>query len=390
MRPTEREDSSALLSTGSLTSGPARARRDYEIDLSEIEMGEQLGAGSYGVVFKGRFRGAEVAVKKLHSFVDSFGDVDFLGIDAYLHELDITARLRHPSIVLLQAAVLDPAGLCVVLEFARYGSLKDRLGDKKAPLSRQEGYVMMASLAAGVEYLHSFQPPLIHRDIKSENVLLVANEGVPWQRATAKLADFGEASEQRTSTMSQSGTPLYMAPEVIAGDRYTTAIDVYSLGILFCEISRREMPFANLLNAKHGLNLHSFLENVMTGMRGPLPSDKAITRLVEEMWAQDGLLRPTATEVTAQLRELSNGDVKEIAPTEADNSPAELDLVKAKGVEGAGEVTEIGPPPSLNIIKVQHQDRRKLGHSLKGSEFASAEARRGGRMREKTLFIPGD
>ncbi len=62
------------------------------------------------------------------------------------------------------------------------------------------------------------QPPLIHRDIKSMNVLLVSSEGVPWQRATAKLADFGMTKEQRTSTMSQMGTPLYMAPEVMQGE----------------------------------------------------------------------------------------------------------------------------------------------------------------------------
>ena len=55
-------------------------------------------------------------MKKLHSLVDAFGEVDVKTVDAYLAELDVTARLRHPSIVLLQAAVLDPAGLCVVLE----------------------------------------------------------------------------------------------------------------------------------------------------------------------------------------------------------------------------------------------------------------------------------
>ena len=101
----------------------------------------------------------------------------------------------------------------------------------------------MASCAAGVQYLHAFRPPLIHRDIKSMNVLLVASEGVPWQRATAKLADFGMTKEQRTGTMTKMGTPLYMAPEVMLGEKYTHAVDVYSFGVLCYELLRRVLNY---------------------------------------------------------------------------------------------------------------------------------------------------
>ena len=126
-------------------------------------------------------------MKQLHGVVDAHGYVDSEKVDAYLTELDITAKLRHPSIIMLLAAVLDPTNLCLVLELGNHGNLQAAARDRKRSFPRALALRFLKSIASGVEYLHSWKPPFVHRDIKTENMLLVGTG--PFEQATAKLAD---------------------------------------------------------------------------------------------------------------------------------------------------------------------------------------------------------
>ena len=92
MRPTKREGAKALAQGH-------RVQRDYECDFDEIAIGEELGKGAFGVVSKANYRGAVVAVKQLHGVVDSHGYVEREKLHEFVTELDVIARLRHPSIV---------------------------------------------------------------------------------------------------------------------------------------------------------------------------------------------------------------------------------------------------------------------------------------------------
>ena len=100
-------------------------------------------------------------MKQLHGAVDSHGVADEKKIDACLRELDMCAKLRHPSVIMLLAAVLDPTSMCIVLEFSAHGDLHRLVHSKGSKLTRATGLRHLASLAAGMQYLHSFQPPCI-------------------------------------------------------------------------------------------------------------------------------------------------------------------------------------------------------------------------------------
>ena len=100
-------------------------------------------------------------MKQLHGAVDSHGVADEKKIDACLRELDMCAKLRHPSVIMLLAAVLDPTDMCIVLEFSAHGDLRRLIRSKGTRLARATALRHVASLAAGVQYLHSFEPPCI-------------------------------------------------------------------------------------------------------------------------------------------------------------------------------------------------------------------------------------
>ena len=90
-----------------------------------------------------------------------------------------------------------------------------------------------------MSYLHSLTPPILHRDLKSHNLLVDNNWNV-------KVADFGLSRAQSTNTMSAAGTPQWSAPEVIRQEKYTTKADVYSFGVIVYELISRKVPYANM------------------------------------------------------------------------------------------------------------------------------------------------
>ena len=98
---------------------------------------------------------------------------------------------------------------------------------------------MALETARGVHYLHSFKPPILHRDLKSLNLLLD-------ECFRIKLADFGWTRVMAESMTGKIGTYQWMAPEVINNEKYTEKADVYSFGIILWEIASREPPYKNI------------------------------------------------------------------------------------------------------------------------------------------------
>ena len=113
VKPTTRERADALRSGSSAS----RVRRPYEIAFSELDLGPELARGAFGAVHRATWRGTTVAVKV--QLATTLSDKD---LDAYLAELDHTAALRHPHVVMLLAACLELPNLCIVLEFASRGA----------------------------------------------------------------------------------------------------------------------------------------------------------------------------------------------------------------------------------------------------------------------------
>jgi serine/threonine protein kinase len=117
-------------------------------------------------------------------------------------EADIMRRLRHPCLTLFMGLSLEPPSLCIVTELVHRGSLFDILQEESTGFTWRRAVQIMTDIASGLAYLHSFSPPIIHRDLKSLNVLVTSN----WR---GKVADFGmsrfqsvnkEGDEDRTMT----------------------------------------------------------------------------------------------------------------------------------------------------------------------------------------------
>jgi Tol biopolymer transport system component len=196
----------------------------------------ELGAGGMATVFLATDlkHDREVALKVLRP---ELGAV--LGVERFLAEIKITARLDHPHILTLIDSGAEGGFLYYVLPFVRGESLRDKL-NREHQLGLDEALAITRQVASALDYAH--RHGVVHRDIKPENILLLEGE--------AMLADFGialavsEAGGNRlTETGLSLGTPQYMSPEQATGDRLLDArSDVYSLGAVLYEMLAGEPP----------------------------------------------------------------------------------------------------------------------------------------------------
>lgn len=210
---------------------PAPSKFVEQINYQEIEQGEILGKGSFGVVLHGRWRDTDVAIKVFQTENEHA---------AFLIELRQLSRVDHPNIIKLFGASTQPPYVFLVMEFAECGSLYKVLHQLKPQVSYHSGHAISWCLqcAKGVEYLHNMKPkPLIHRDLKSPNLLLVRN-GID-----LKICDFGTACDKQTIMTNNKGSAAWMAPEVFESNTYTEKCDIFSWGIILWEVLTRRLPF---------------------------------------------------------------------------------------------------------------------------------------------------
>lgn len=165
------------------------------VSLEELDLSERLAAGAMGAVHAGTFRGRPVAVKTLH-------DASSAALAAVEAELLVHASIKHERIVELCGANLFPPGCCIVMERCEC-SLFEKLHRRADELTRRQSMDIARQVAEGMRHLHSRRPPIVHRDLKSHNVLLDV-------RGDAKLCDFGLVGTKEVT----AGTPNYMAPEL--------------------------------------------------------------------------------------------------------------------------------------------------------------------------------
>ena len=247
-----------------------------EIDYSEISLKEQIGNGAFAVVHRGIYRGFEVAIKRL-----KMDQVNERSVTDFHTELAVMESLRHPNIVQAKGACIEP--VCLVTEFCSNGSLFDVLHNQDIELTWRLKLKLAYDAARGMNFLHTHTPIIIHRDLKSLNLIIDSN----WN---LKVSDFG-LSRFKVPTMmtGQCGTYQWMAPEVVGGHRYTESADVYSFGINLWEICTRKIPYAHLSP------LQAAIAVMKEGLRPDLPNNIPLdyADLVNDCWAQNPLDRPS-------------------------------------------------------------------------------------------------
>lgn len=200
----------------------------WNIDFAELEFTKEIARGSFGKVYKGTYLGVDVAIKQILRHNDP----------AYMkyieREISVLKGVRHPFIVGFSGVCLHDTGLYIVTEYVDGGDVRNLLKGGNVPWSRR---IQVASdLAKAMFYLHSKK--IIHRDLKAKN-LLIGTDG------RLRLCDFGFArlSEFRIKRgMTICGTPGFVAPEIMMGDDYYEACDVFSYGNVLAELITLARP----------------------------------------------------------------------------------------------------------------------------------------------------
>ncbi|GMJ13518.1 SUGAR INSENSITIVE 8 [Hibiscus trionum] len=280
---------------------------DCEIPWEEITLGERIGLGSYGEVYRGDWHGTEVAVKK-------FLDQDISGelLEEFKSEVLIMKKIRHPNVVLFMGAVTRPPNLSIVTEFLHRGSLYRLLHRPNNQLDERRRLRMALDAARGMNYLHNCTPMIVHRDLKSPNLLVDKN----W---VVKVCDFGLSRMKHStylSSKSTAGTAEWMAPEVLRNEPSNEKCDVYSFGVILWELSTMRQPWGGM-NPMQVVGAVGFQHRRLDI---PDDMDPTIAEIIRRCWQTDPKLRPTFAEIMAALKPLQ----KPITSAQVTRSTASL------------------------------------------------------------------
>lgn len=280
-----------------------RAIQKARIPLADVQLGQELSCGAYGVVFMGTYNGKTVAVKRL---VPQRSD-DMEEIENFLAEAKLMATFKHERIVRLVGVAWDALrDLCVVSEFMDGGDLRQLLDEYDA-VNHPKGFdssklKIAVHVAHALSYLHGLRPSVVHRDLKSKNVLLT-------RELDAKLTDFGVSRERKrinTLMTANVGTSLWMAPEVMLGDRYDNKADLFSFGVVLSELDTHQLPYAHATerNSTHPLPEAAILQMVSQGeltVAFSEEADKDLVTIARACMATNPHDRPTASDVLHRL-----------------------------------------------------------------------------------------
>ncbi|KAK8610274.1 hypothetical protein V6N13_081437 [Hibiscus sabdariffa] len=264
---------------------------EWEIPWEDLQIGERIGIGSYGEVYRADWNGTEVAVKK-------FLDQDFSG-DALVQfkcEVEIMLRLRHPNVVLFMGAVTHSPHFSILTEFLPRGSLYKLLHRPNPQLDKKRRMRMALDVAKGMNYLHTSHPTIVHRDLKTPNLLVDKN----W---VVKVCDFGLSRMKHhtfLSSKSTAGTPEWMAPEVLRNEPANEKCDVYSFGVILWELVTLRIPWKGL-NPMQVVGAVGFQNR---RLEIPEDVDPMVAQIIRECWQTEPHLRPSFAQLMSKLRHL--------------------------------------------------------------------------------------
>jgi len=222
------------------TKKSAAAMMDYtslEAATEKFSESNVLGVGGFGSVYKANFDGRfAAAVKRLDGGAGAH-DCE----KEFENELDLLGRIRHPNIVSLVGFCIHEENRFIVYELMENGSLDSQLHGPShgSALSWHIRMKIALDTARGLEYLHEHcNPPIIHRDLKSSNILLDSD-------FSAKISDFGLAvisGNHSKGNLKLSGTMGYVAPEYLLDGKLTEKSDVYAFGVVLLELLLGRKP----------------------------------------------------------------------------------------------------------------------------------------------------
>mmetsp|Transcript_12846 Transcript_12846/g.36505 ORF Transcript_12846/g.36505 Transcript_12846/m.36505 type:complete len:549 (-) Transcript_12846:389-2035(-) len=216
-----------------------------------------LGEGSFGLVWSCRLRSSAMgnpgirAVKRIRKALLKPRDIDNLfGRDGLEGEIHMHLRLKHPHVVAMHEVFNAPTIVSLVMECCEGGDLFDLITASRLGLPESSAARALRHLLSALAFLHGLL--IVHRDVKCEN-LLCAERGLPIERSTFKLCDFGFAASLRAAggqLRTRLGSPDAVAPEVVIGARYSTPVDCWAAGVLLYMSLSASSPFWDKTDAE--------------------------------------------------------------------------------------------------------------------------------------------
>lgn len=263
---------------------------------------QPLASGGFADVFKATWltHQDQVAVKVLR-----LQHLSSIRQDFY-REISTMYRIRYEHVLTILGACVEPNFYAIVMEYMPLGSLYDILRDKQPErivFDWADRYSLAWQMSKSINYLHSLNPAILHRDIKSMNFLL-KHHGVDQKKYLLKVCDFGLA-EIRRETLLQSGSMpnivgsfSWKAPELFfAHGRHTKQSDVYSLGMVLWELATGHRPWHEYPDEA------IILIHIRLGERPTIPSDvpEQYQRWIQEAWHNDPQKRPSCFQLMERI-----------------------------------------------------------------------------------------
>ncbi|PHU11239.1 hypothetical protein BC332_18169 [Capsicum chinense] len=287
-------------------------------DLEEIR---ELGSGTFGTVYHGKWRGTDVAIKRINDrcFAGKASEQERMRADFWNEAIKL-ADLHHPNVVAFYGVVLDGPGgsVATVTEYMVNGSLRNALQKNERNLDKRKRLIIAMDVAFGMEYLHGKN--IVHFDLKSDNLLVNLRDP---HRPICKVGDLGLSKVKCQTLISGGvrGTLPWMAPELLNGSSSLVSekVDVFSFGIVLWELLTGEEPYAEL---HYGAIIGGIVSNTL---RPPVPEscDSDWKSLMERCWSAEPSERPNFTEIANELRVMqSKIPPKGQSPTSANTNQA--------------------------------------------------------------------
>ncbi|XP_025195776.1 mitogen-activated protein kinase kinase kinase 13-A isoform X2 [Melanaphis sacchari] len=262
---------------------------NWDIPFESISDLQWLGSGAQGAVFSGKLKNEIVAVKKVREQKET--DIRHL------------RKLNHPNIVQFRGVCTQAPCYCIVMEYCPYGPLYNLLRDgEEIPPIRLVSWAKQ--IASGMHYLHVNK--IIHRDLKSPNVLIGRQEMV-------KISDFGTSREwnEISTKMSFAGTVAWMAPEIIRNEPCSEKVDIWSFGVVLWELMTCETPYKDVDSSAIIWGVGS------NSLHLPIPSScpDGFRLLIKQCWAAKPRNRPSFKHIMMHL-DIASSQVLASTPDE--------------------------------------------------------------------------
>ncbi|KAJ6839655.1 serine/threonine-protein kinase HT1 [Iris pallida] len=269
---------------------PGGEREEWMADLSQLFLGNKFASGAHSRIYRGIYKQRAVAVKMVKIPEQNEETRERLE-KQFKSEVTFLSRLCHPNIVQFIAACKKPPVYCIIMEYMSQGTLRMYL-HKKEPYSLSTETILRLALdiSRGMQYLHS--QGVIHRDLKSDNLLLNDEMRV-------KVADFGTSclETQCRASKGNMGTYRWMAPEMIKEKPCTKKVDVYSFGIVLWELTTALVPFQGMTPVQAAYAASE------KKLRPPLSTacSPVLNNLIKNCWSENPSKRPDFSYIVSAL-----------------------------------------------------------------------------------------